>query len=141
MRTKLIIGLLLLCLTCGCKVSWVPDHDAGLETQIVNGAKMTDRLYLEMLDKEKTERMYGNFSKSYIDIETEIYSIELKNKIRKNNTELLKITKNLEDHFKTYKQEHKQKEVLSNAEIKIYMADMQGFWEPLLLAEKGLNTK
>src|SRR5215468_3778893 len=46
-----VFGVILLCLAFSrCKVALVPPYDAGVEQQIVNTAKMNDRLYLEMQD-------------------------------------------------------------------------------------------
>ena len=39
-----------------------------------------------------------------------------------------------------YKKEHKDKKTLNDGEINLYIAYINGFWQPLLTAEKALKN-
>lgn len=138
---KMLLFTIVITAFAACKVSWVPDYSTDIESEIVNTAKLTDKLYLEMLELPEAQRTYTAFSKEYLEIEVEINAIKLKNEARKNNTEMLAIVKNVKDHFVQYKKEHKEQVTLSDGEIQVNEAYMQGFWRPLLQAERGLKTK
>jgi hypothetical protein len=137
--TFLLAGYLSL---LSCKVTFVPEYSATLEQQITNGAKMNDKLYLDLLKAEPNDRNYNSYKGRYTEIEAEINSIELENEARNNNNHFLAIIKELKTHFKDYEKEHKEKPTpLTDGEIKGYQAYIKAFWKPLLLAERGIKDK
>lgn len=138
MRKFLCIGFGVLFLI-SCKVVWVPDYNAKLEEQITKTARANDKLYIDMLDDGPDKRGYDRFKEKYSDIEADINSISLYNEARNKNDDLVAITKNLKEAFLEAKQYHKEKNTLTNGEIKAYQATMAGFWKPLYLAERGLK--
>ena len=144
MRTAITIRkipalLYLLFVLASCKVMLVPEYSAQLEDQISNGAKATDRLYINMLDTTQGGRVYNNFKDQYNEIEVEINSIQLKNEGRPKNGDFLAIIKNLKDAFAEAKKYHKDHNTLSDGEAIAYEATLSGFWKPLYLAEKCLK--
>jgi hypothetical protein len=144
MRTAITIRkipaiLYLLFVLASCKVMLVPQYSAQLEDQISNGAKATDRLYINMLDTIQGGRVYDNFKDQYNEIEVEINSIQLKNEGRPKNGDFLAIIKNLKDAFAEAKKYHKDHNTLSDGEAISYEATLSGYWKPLYLAEKGLK--
>ena len=122
-----------------CSVHLVPQYNADIANQIINGAKMTDRLYLEMIDAPADKKNYALYSEKYIDTETEINSILFYNENREKAKDLAASAKILRDKFVQYKEDHKAKNVLSNGELKVYNEELKGFWAPLLIAEKALE--
>jgi len=135
-----VFGVILLCLVFSqCKVALVPPYDAGVEQQIVNTAKMNDRLYLEMQDEPVADRTYTKYSSKYLDIESEINSILLKNEARKQSHDLIVITNNLKTLFVQFKDKHKQDNTINDADIKLNQLQIAAAWKALLVAERGLK--
>ncbi|TMI78144.1 MAG: hypothetical protein E6H10_17685 [Bacteroidetes bacterium] len=135
-----VLAVMLMCLASfHCKVTLVPPYDAGVEQQIVNTAKMNDRLYLEMQDEPVADRTYNKYSSKYLDIESEINSILLKNQARRQSHDLIVITNNLKTLFVQFKDKHKQDSTISDADIKLNQLQIAAAWKALLVAERGLK--
>jgi hypothetical protein len=131
--------LLLLALT-SCRVSLVPAYSEDIAKQIENTAKFTDRLYLEINDAAPADRAYKNFAEKYRDIEVEINSLIMKNKMRPKGESLVTISKNLLDIFLRYKDMHKEKDTtISNGVLELNRKFLQDQWTALLAAERGLK--
>jgi hypothetical protein len=137
-KKTLILSLVIICLS-SCKVIWVPDYNAKIEDQIAKTARANDRLYLTLLDALPNKRDYELYKEKYSDIESDINSIQMANEARNNNADLLVIGKNLKDAFQEARRYHKERDNLTDGEIKAYQATMAGFWKPLYLAERGLK--
>ncbi len=123
----------------GCRVTLVPPYNEELESQIVTTAKLTDKLYLSIIDAAADNKAYAVYADKYLEIEAEINSILLKNEARPKNADFIVIIKNLQEHFKQYKNDHKAKKTLSDAELLIYNEELKAFWKPLLVAERALK--
>ncbi len=136
---KISFFLLITCLFVSCRVTLVPEYNAQLEDQIINTAKATDRLYIDLLGASPDLRNYEVAQPRYNEIEADINSIELKNQGRIKNGDFLVIIKNLKDAFQEAKKFHKDHKTLSNGEILSYQATLAGFWKPLYLSEKALK--
>lgn len=142
LRTKAISSSLFFIsffLLQACRVSLVPTYDAALQTQIENAAKMTDKLYLEMMNAPTAEKNYALYSKSYLDIEVEINSILMKNEIRSNAGDIVASVKALKTYFEQAKKDHADRQTLSNAEFLIYNEQLKALWKPVLLEEIALS--
>ena len=126
--------------TASCRVSLVPAYSDEIAKQIEITAKETDRLYLEIMDTDSSKRSYKNFAEKYRNIEVEIQSLLLKNKMRPKGNDLVVITKNLLDIFLRYKQMHKEKDAsIQDALLVLNQKFLQDQWTALLAAEKGLK--
>ncbi len=140
-QLKYIAALsIILIIIDGCQVRLVPQYNAELETQIIDGAKMTDRLYLQMIDAPADKKDYPLYSEKYLDVETEINSILFKNQARDRAKDIIASVKILRDNFVKYKQDHKTRNKLSNSEFTLYNEDLKAFWLPLLVEEKALSA-
>src|ERR1051326_4163192 len=139
MRIGFFIAPLLWISFAACKVTLVPPYDASIEEQIVNTAKMNDRLYLEMKDELEANRTYGKYSSKYLDIESEINSILLKNQARRQSHDLIVITSNLKTLFVQFKDQHRQAVTINDADIKLNQLQIAAAWKALLIAERGLK--
>jgi hypothetical protein len=139
MKSKFFLLLLLSLAMSNCKVTLVPPYDAVIEEQIVNAAKMNDRLYLEMNDQPPANRTYDKYSSKYLDIESDINSLLLKNQARRQSHDLIVITNNLKTLFVQFKDKHKQDNTISDADIKLNQLQIAAAWKALLVAERGLK--
>ncbi|MEP6926099.1 MAG: hypothetical protein ABI834_00620 [Ginsengibacter sp.] len=135
---RLSVFLFMIFCLSSCRVMLVPEYNAQLDEQISNTAKATDKLYIDMLDTPKNNRAYDTYKERYNQIESEVYSIQLKNEGRPKNGDFIVIIKNLKDAFDEAKKYHKDHTTLSDGEAIAYRATLSGFWKPLYLAERGL---
>ena len=141
MRTKiLLLPLLIICLLA-CKATFVPPYDASIEAQISKTARLTDALYLQMLDVKETDRKYEKYTAKYLDIQVDINALVLKTQVRDHNTNLLVMVQNLQKMFVQFKDDHKTKGVLTDADVQLNMMQVNAVWAPLLLAEKALKRQ
>ena len=139
MRITFFLVPLLWISFAACKVTLVPPYDASIAEQIVSTAKMNDRLYLEMKDEPEAKRTYSKYSSKYLDIESEINSILLKNQARRQSHDLVVITNNLKILFVQFKDQHKQALTINDADIKLNQLQIAAAWKALLVAERGLK--
>ncbi len=141
MRTKiLLLPFLIICLL-SCKATFVPPYDASIEAQISKTARLTDALYLQMLDVREADRKYEKYADKYLDIQVDINSLLLKTQVRDHNTNLLIMVQNLQKMFVQFKEDHKTKGVLTDADVQLNMMQVNAVWAPLLLAEKALKRQ
>ena len=130
MKTKIILfSLILAVATISCKVTLVPNYDAGIASQIDSTLKMVDKFYLTMIETTKNEngqRAYQNFALGYVNIEVELQSLVDKNTVRPLNSDSKKISDNTLAQWIKYRDKHKQDNQISDANItlnRIYMHD------------------
>ncbi|MBK7122903.1 MAG: hypothetical protein IPH68_08910 [Chitinophagaceae bacterium] len=129
----LLIGIL------ACKATLYPHTMYPLKHRSQNH-RLTDALYLQMLD---VGRPAGSekYADKYLDIQVDINSLLLKTQVRDHNTDLLVMVQNLQKMFVQFKDDHKAKTVLTDADIKLNMMQVNAVWAPLLLAEKALKRQ
>ena len=139
MKRVLFAILFPLLLLQGCRVQLVPSYNAELENQIINGAKMTDKLYLEMIDAPADKKNFSLYAEKYLAAEAEINSILLKNEARSKATDIVASVKALRDYFVKAKEDHKARNTLSNGEMLIYNEQLKAFWKPILVEEIALK--
>jgi hypothetical protein len=124
-----------------CRVTLVPPYDAATEDAIIKTAKLNDALYLQMQELKEPERKYESFLSKYMEIELEINSILMKTKARDHNKDLLVIAENLQKLFVQFKNDHKTKVTLMDADILLNKAQINATWTALLVAEEALKRQ
>ncbi|WP_281226188.1 hypothetical protein [Flavobacterium aquiphilum] len=142
MKTKVLIfaSCLLMTLNSCISLKLVPDYSEAIETQIIQTQKQNENLYTGLLELPQEKRTYSSVSKEYLEIESNINSILFQYQSREKNEDFVKMGKLLKDNFVQYKKEHKDKKTLNDGEISLYVAYINGFWQPLLTAEKALKN-
>lgn len=142
MKTKILVltSFLFIVLNSCISVKLVPDYSEAIETQIIETQKQNERLYTDLLELPEKNRTYESVSKEYLDIESNINSILFQYQTREKNEDFVKMAKLLKDNFSQYKKEHKDKKTLKDGEIALYTSYINGFWQPLLTAEKALKN-
>jgi len=141
MRTKIILLPFLFICLLACKATFVPPYDASIEAQISKTARLTDALYLQMLDDKESDRKYEKYADKYLDIQVEINSLLLKTQVRLYNKEMLVMVQNLQKLFIQFKEDHKTKMLLKDVDIQLNMMQVNAVWAPLLLAERALKRQ
>lgn len=142
MKTKILVltSCLLIALSSCISVKLVPDYSEIIENQIIETQKQNEKLYTELLELPEDKRTYSSVSKQYVEIESNINSILFQYQTREKNEDFVKMAKLLKDNFLQYKKEHKDKKTLNDGQISLYIAYINGFWQPLLTAEKALKN-
>jgi hypothetical protein len=139
-KMLLLSSMLLFTLYSCITVKWVPDYSADIEKQLVETQKLNEKMYMDLLAVKIDKRTYETCEKNYLEVESSINSILFQNQARDKNEHMIAITKNLKENFIQFKEEHKSKGTLTDGEIKIYISTINGFWQPLLTAEKALKN-
>jgi uncharacterized Fe-S radical SAM superfamily protein PflX len=142
MKTKILVftTCLLISLSSCISVKLVPDYSEAIENQIIETQKQNEKLYIELLEMPEDKRTYFSISKEYLEVESNINSILFQYQTREKKDDFVKMGRNLKDNFMQYKKEHKDKKTLNDGEINLYIAYINGFWQPLLTAEKALKN-
>ncbi len=126
--TKGIFVLSLLLALSSCRLSLLPGYNEQIATQIDTIARQVDHLYLNMLEYQKPEgRVYQNYQAEYVNIELELNSLYRKNLVRPLNKESARNCQLALKIWRDYKQQHKDKNTLSDALIELnrtYMNDI-----------------
>jgi len=121
-------------------VQLVPEYSEAIEQQIIDTQKQNEKLYLALLEQPVEKRTYTSVNNEYLEIESNINSILFQYQTREKNEDFVKMAKLLKDNFNQYKKEHKDKKTLTDGEISVYIAYINGFWQPLLTAERALKN-
>lgn len=120
--------LLLLMFYCSsCKVNLLPSFSQEIAVQIDTVTKDIDRLYLMILEKPSSQRVYDNYAERYIDIEVELSSLYKKNKLREKNIETTRNFGIALEKWQSYRKDHKVKTILTDGVIELnrkFMADI-----------------
>lgn len=142
MKTKILVytSCLLLALSSCVSVQLVPDYSEAIENQIIETQKQNERLYINLLELPESKRTYESVSEEYLEIESDINSILFQYQAQEKSEDFVKMTKQLKDNFLQYKKEHKDKKTLNEGQIILYTSYINGFWRPLLMAEKALKN-
>jgi|GEM_PF-1453292 len=139
LSTLLLISLFFI----SCSVSWVPTYNETLETQIINGQKMTSKFYSQMLLDQVTNRTYDNYKKGYVEISTEINSIRFQVNATKNASLILASIDSLGNKWEQYQERHRARDSnhtpTSDDIIKTNTNLIDGFWKPLLIDMRALK--
>ncbi len=106
--------LFTLLMLSACTVRYVAEYDASITEEIIKLLKKVDMFYGELLETDVNNRGYENFKEKYIEIESDLRVLLVKNQIRalnKESTEQAKIALELwiED-----KEEHKENNTVSD---------------------------
>ncbi|HZK07107.1 MAG TPA: hypothetical protein VFC92_02805 [Bacteroidales bacterium] len=141
-NSKLLLMLLLFATFAmyGCRVTFVPEYDATLATDIKETARQVDKFYLMMLETTRPEndgRAFELFVPQYVDIEVMLGSLLNQNKIKplnQNSTRIVEITLEL---WQKYKEEHRSDNTLSNGLIKLNRKTFSDLFYAMQVAEKG----
>lgn len=104
----------------GCPtVQFVADYDAATFEEILKVGKKVDRFYGDLLEMAENQRRYSNYSERYVEIETDIRSLWMRNQARPLNDESTRISKIILDFWIKYKAEHRAENKYGTGEAKL----------------------
>lgn len=111
-----IIGLA----AAGCPtVQFVADYDEATFNEILRVAKAVDRFYGDLLETPEAQRTYAQYSERYVEIETDIRSLWVRNQARPLNEESTRISEIILNLWIKYKAEHQQDKGYGTDEAKL----------------------
>jgi len=81
--------------------------------------KEVDKFYGGLLEMPESNRQYSKFSEKYVELESELRSLYIRNKSKPLNEESGEISKIILDFWLKYKAKHKEKDKYSNGNAKL----------------------
>ena len=149
MASKLPVGLAQLALFLafalalgGCPpVQFVADYDAATFEEILRVGKKVDRFYGDLLEKPETGRPYPDYANKYVEIETDIRSLWVRNQARPLNKESTRISEIILKQWVGHKAEHLQEDSYENGEAKLDRDRFSRLFAAAANAELAKNLK
>ncbi len=92
----------------GCAIKLVADYDQPAFDETLKVAKEVDRFYGALLERPEGQRQYAQFSSQYVDIESDLRSLVMRNQARPLNEESIKISETILDLWRKYKGAHQE---------------------------------
>lgn len=139
---KVIFIPVLILIFNSCRIALIPNYDENISKQIDNIARHVDKFYLEMLEttnKKNDGRAYDKFTESYINIEVELNSLLVQNKIRPLNENSIRICEITLQLWIKYKNEHKTDNTLSDGLIILNRKTFDDLFYAMQVAEAAKN--
>lgn len=112
----IVAGLLAL---NGCTVKFVSDFDAATYEEILSISKKVDKFYGDLLEEDESKRSYDKYSDQYVELETDLRSLVVRNKSRPLNKESTKISESILKLWIKYKTNHKSKNTYKTGVAKL----------------------
>jgi hypothetical protein len=135
-RARYLYLVFCLFLFSSCSFNLLPPFSKELATQIANTAKSVDLFYLNMLEKSKPgARPYSGYVDGYIEIEAELNSLYMKNRLRPLNKESIRNCEIVLTIWRDYKEDHKKKNDLTDGIIKLNSKTMNDLFYALQVTE------
>lgn len=102
----LALLMLVLMATAGCAVKFVADYDQGTFDEILKVGKGVDLFYGNLLEVPEADRKYAKFSSAWVQGETDIRSLLMRNQARPLNSESVQINQTILNLWLKYKGNH-----------------------------------
>ncbi|MEO7263963.1 MAG: hypothetical protein ABIW38_03575 [Ferruginibacter sp.] len=131
--------LVIMMCTSSCTVQLVPPYDPEIEHAIIDAARQSDRLYMEMINAPDDKKLFGIYKDKYLSVAVEINSLLLRNETRPKADHIVSSITKLKNFFFSAMEDHKKREVLNNAELILYHEQLKAFWKPVLVEEMALK--
>ena len=102
-----------------CSVQLVADYDSTTYEEILRVGKKVDFFYGNLLEAPEKDRKYSKYSEQYVEIETDLRSLYMRNKSRPLNQESTEISRIILDLWVKYKQAHQNRDAYSSGIAKL----------------------
>ena len=90
----------------GCSIKLVSDYDSATLEEIIKVGKKVDRFYGDLLETPTADRQYQKYAGKYVEIETDLRSLYIRNKARAFNEESTEISDIILKLWVKYKTNH-----------------------------------
>lgn len=99
---------LVLFFASACHIRLVSEFDTKTLDDTLSCAKMVDRFYADLLEADQGHRPYSAYVKQYIEVETELAALVLRNQVRSRNENSVKIAEEIRGLWLEVKEEHRK---------------------------------
>lgn len=113
------ILLLSLFIIQGCSYRLIAAYDEKTQEAIFASAKAIDQFYGCLLESNENERAYSKYSDKYVEIETQLNALVLRNKVRDLNEDSTDIAERMLKLWRKYKDRHKEKDTYKTGMAKL----------------------
>jgi hypothetical protein len=103
----------------GCSIKLISDYDSATFEEIIKVGKKVDRFYGDLLETPTADRQYQKYADRYVEIETDLRSLYIRNKARELNEESTKISDIILKLWIKYKKNHASKNGYSDGIAKL----------------------
>jgi hypothetical protein len=97
-----------------CSVQLVADYDSITYEEILRAGKKVDHFYGSLLEAPEKDRKYSKYSEKYVEIETDLRSLHMRNRSRPLNQESTEISRIILDLWVKYKDAHQRRDAYSS---------------------------
>lgn len=112
--------LALALLLAGCApVQFVADYDDATFNEILRVGKKVDRFYGDLLETPEDQRPYSDYAERYVEIETDIRSLWVRNQARPLNEESTRIAEIILNQWVRHKAEHEAENSYETEEARL----------------------
>jgi len=102
-----------------CSIQLVADYDSTTYEEILRVGKKVDHFYGSLLEAPEKDRKYARYSEKYVEIETDLRSLYIRNKSRPLNQEATAISESILGLWMKYKQAHHDRDGYSTGIAKL----------------------
>lgn len=102
-----------------CSIQLVADYDSTTYEEILKVAKKVDHFYGTLLEAPDKDRPYAKHSEKYVEIETDLRSLHMRNRSRPLNQESTEISRIILGLWVKYKQAHRDRNTYSSGNAKL----------------------
>lgn len=134
-KTKILILLISILMISSCVFNQVADYDRDTTFRIIKISRRVDIFFITLLEEEPDERLYEKSSSNYIEIEIELRSLIMQNKMRPKNEESIKISEHILQNWLEYKAAHKKNDAYKNSLIDVDWSTIREQFYALAVAE------
>lgn len=94
----------------GCSIKLIADYDGTTYEETLSIGKKVDRFYGDLLETPSADRQYKKYADKYVEIETDLRSLYMRNKVRALNSESTEISEIILNLWVKYKANHAAKD-------------------------------
>jgi hypothetical protein len=120
---KRYFAIFLAALAClafaACSIQLVADYDSATYEEILRVGKKVDLFYGHLLEAPEKDRKYSKYSEKYVEIESDLRALYMRNKSRPLNQESTEISRITLDLWVKYKQAHQNRDAYSSGIAKL----------------------
>jgi hypothetical protein len=124
-------------LQTGCTYRFVADYNSSLSEETIRVAKKVDYFYANLLNTPDSLRTFDRSSQVYTEIEVDINSILMRNKIRPLNEESVKIIENTVSLWQKYKNRHKDENTYKGSLLELHRERLARMFMAMFNAEES----
>lgn len=135
-----VLILSLLILSQSCAVRYVADYDARVTEEIIKISRKVDLFYSELLETSPQKREYKKFKNIYLEIESDLRSLLMRNQIRPLNEESTEQVKIALELWIDDKARHKTKDTVTDFAAKKHREQFQRIFIAMAKGEEAKKT-